>query len=147
MTADPAQQQRYTSVAIALHWLIALGIIGMLCLGFYMEWIRGGPGSPKVELIPLHKSFGITVLVLSVARLAWRLMTPPPPDPPMPAWQKFLANTVHVGLYVLIIAMPISGWILASLSTAHETRFFGTIDVAAAPLANLPDETRKPLAS
>src|SRR5262245_57020657 len=107
---DTARQQRYTSVAIALHWTIALLIIGMIAFGWILEDMAGGPGSAKTSLIQVHKSVGITILLLSVARIVWRLMNPPPPEPPMPHWQKLLATSVHILLYVLIIAMPLTGW-------------------------------------
>ncbi len=140
---DPAQQQRYTAVAIALHWAIALLIVGMIAFGWILEDMAGGPGSQKVALIQVHKSIGITILLLSVARLVWRLMNPPPPEPPMPQWQKLLATSVHILLYVLIIAMPLAGWIMASASTAHDTRFFGTLEVSLPGFAGMDAEARK----
>jgi cytochrome b561/polyisoprenoid-binding protein YceI len=143
MTADASLQQRYTAVAITLHWVIAAAIIGMIALGWYMTGLK--PGSDQTALFQLHKSIGITILLLSVARLTWRLMNPTPAALPMPHWQKLLSSFVHTSFYVLIVAMPLSGWIMASLSTAHETRFFGTVDVGASALTNLPDETRRPL--
>jgi cytochrome b561/polyisoprenoid-binding protein YceI len=140
--AQPAPQQRYTAVAIALHWIIAVLIIGMLVFGFILDGMDYGPGSPKMALVQIHKSIGITILLLSVARLIWRLMNPPPPEPPMPQWQKLLATTVHVFLYVLIIAMPLSGWIMASASIAHDTRFFGTLEVSLPGFSGMPTDDR-----
>ena len=64
----------------------------------------------------MHKSFGITVLLLSVLRLAWRLFNPPPPEPPMPRWQLIASQVVHWGFYVIMIGMPLSGWIMVSAS-------------------------------
>ena len=69
------QQQRYTAVAIALHWLIAAGIVGMIALG----WTMGEVESGRFALIQIHKSIGLTILALTAARIAWRLMNPPPP--------------------------------------------------------------------
>ena len=142
---DLAQQQRYTTVAIALHWIIALLIIGMIAFGWILEDMHYGPGSPKTGLVQVHKSTGITILLLSVARIVWRLMNPPPPEPPMPQWQKLLSTAVHILLYVLIIAMPLTGWIMASASTAHETRFFGTLEVSLPGFAGMDAEARKPI--
>ncbi len=135
-------QQRYTAVAIALHWLIAAGIIGMIALGWIMDDV---PDSQAYSLIQLHKSFGITILLLSIARVVWRLMNPPPPEPPMPGWQRGLALFVHVGLYILIIAMPLTGWIMASASSDAPTRWFGLFDARIPGLPGLPSETRKGL--
>ena len=143
-----AAQQRYTAVAIGLHWAIALLIVGLIAVGWIMDYlIPGGPGSPKTAIIQLHKSFGITVLLLTIVRIIWRLMNPPPPEPAMPAWQKFLASAVHILLYVLMIAMPLTGWITASAEIGqHETRFFGTFEMYIPGIPGLPEETRKPLA-
>lgn len=146
--ASTSQQQRYNAVAIALHWAIALLIIGLLAVGWIMDYlIPGGPGSPKTAIIQLHKSFGITVLLLTIARILWRLMNPPPPEPPMPAAQKLLANTVHVLLYVVMLAMPLTGWIMASAEIdKHETLFFGTFPFYTPGIVGLPLETREPIA-
>jgi cytochrome b561/polyisoprenoid-binding protein YceI len=145
-TQSPAQQ-RYTAVAIALHWAIALLIIGLIAVGWIMSDMEGGPGSPKTSIIQLHKSFGITVLLLTIARIIWRLMNPPPPEPAMPAAQKFLASAVHILLYVIMLAMPLTGWIMASAEiNLHETRYFGTFEMYVPGIPGLPEDTRKPLA-
>jgi cytochrome b561 len=145
--ASTSRQQRYTAVAIALHWAIALLIIGLLAVGWTMDYlIPGGPGSPKIAIIQLHKSFGITVLLLTIARIIWRLMNPPPPEPAKPKWQALLASTVHVLLYVIMLAMPLTGWIMASAEISqHDTRFFGTFEFYAPGVTGLPAETREPL--
>jgi cytochrome b561/polyisoprenoid-binding protein YceI len=136
-------QQRYTAVAIGLHWAIALLILGLIAFGFILDGMEYGPGSPKTALVQIHKSTGITVFLLSLARIIWRLMNPPPAEPPMPQWQKLLAAAVHIFLYVLIIAMPLTGWIMASASTAHDTRFFGTLDVSLPGFSGMSAEERK----
>lgn len=130
MTA--ADQNRYTAVAITLHWMIALGIIGMIGLGWYMGDVQDR--AEQYALIQLHKSFGISILLLSIARLIWRVMNPPPADPPMPAWQATAARATHIAFYVLIIAMPLTGWIMVSASpTGIPTKLFQTI-----PWSHLP---------
>ena len=155
MTADIAppppattSQQRYTAVAIALHWAIALLIIGMIAAGWIVDEMPGGPGSPKTAIIQIHKSVGITILLLTVARIVWRIMNPPPAEPPMPKWQSLLASSVHILLYVLMLAMPLSGWIMASAEISqHETRYFGTVEMYVPGIPGLPAETREGLAS
>lgn len=145
--AASQRQQRYTAVAIALHWAIALLIIGMIAVGWIMGDMAGGPGSPKTAIIQVHKSIGITILLLTIARIVWRLMNPPPPEPSMPKWQAMLASSVHILLYVLMIAMPLSGWIMASAEISqHDTRFFGTVEMYVPGIASLPAETQKGLA-
>ncbi len=127
---------RYTAVAIVLHWMIALGIIGMIGLGWYMGDIEDR--AQQYALIQLHKSFGISILLLSVARLVWRLMNPPPAEPPMPVWQATAARVTHIAFYVLIIAMPLTGWIMVSASpTGIPTRLFQSVPWPHLP--GLPD--------
>ncbi|MEZ5938312.1 MAG: cytochrome b/b6 domain-containing protein [Hyphomonadaceae bacterium] len=127
-----AAQSRYTSVAIALHWVIAVGIVGQILFGWWMGDLEDR--ALRFSMIQLHKSFGITVLVLSVARIVWRLMNPQPPEPPMPAWQSLAAKAVHVGFYVLMILMPLTGWIMVSASPSG----IGTHLFNAVPWAHIP---------
>ncbi len=151
-TATPtvsADQQRYTAVAIGLHWAIALLIIGLIAVGWIMDYLLpDGPGSPKTAIIQLHKSFGITVLLLTIVRIIWRLMNPPPPEPAMPALQRHVAAAVHVFLYFLMLLMPLTGWIIASAEIGqHETRFFGTFEMYIPGIPGLPDATRESIAA
>jgi cytochrome b561 len=105
---------RYPTIAILLHWLIAAAIIGQIVLAGRME----GPRTPtSFAVTQLHKSIGITILLLSLARLAWRLTNPPPPLPlTMARWERVLAQVTHVGFYVIMIGMPLTGWIMVSAS-------------------------------
>jgi cytochrome b561 len=141
-SASP-QQQRYTAIAIALHWIIAFSIIGLIAVGWLMEEME--PGPDYFQIVQLHKSFGITILLLSVARLIWRLMNPPPPEPDMPKFQAVLARAVHVLFYVLIIAMPLTGWIMASASSDAPTRYFGLVDIRLPGIPGLDAATREGL--
>ncbi|MBI1213058.1 MAG: cytochrome b [Alphaproteobacteria bacterium] len=127
-------EKRYGAVAVTLHWLIAIGIIGMLILGKYMADLpRADPS--RFELIQLHKSFGITILALSVLRVLWRLVNKVPPLPPqMPAWQRYAANASHFLLYVLILAIPLSGWAMVSASPLGiPTIWFGQFEIPHLP--------------
>lgn len=104
--------QRYSAVAIALHWLVAAALVATFPLGLYMADL---PDSPrKLELAAYHKWIGVTVFALMAARLAWRLARRPPPLPTMPAWQRRAAASAHWGLYALLLAMPLSGWLYSS---------------------------------
>lgn len=140
---DTQRQQRYTAVAIALHWIIAFAIIGQIAVG----WLMGEmpPGADYFQVVQLHKSFGITILLLSVARIVWRLMNPPPAEPPMPKWQAMLATATHILLYVLIIAMPLTGWIMASASSDAPTRYFDLVDIRLPGIPALDAGTREGL--
>lgn len=108
---------RYSRIAIALHWAIAILIVANLWLGWsYAE----ASGMAKFDLMQWHKSLGITVLVLSVARLIWRLVNRPSALPDYVAgWQKLAAAVVHWCFYGLMIALPLTGWIIVSASLTN----------------------------
>ena len=121
MTPPPS----YGKTAIALHWLIALLIFGMFPLGIYMVDL---PLSPqKLQIYSWHKWAGVTVFLLAVARAAWRLTHPAPPPPAgMSAWQRSTANITHALLYLLIFAVPLSGWLMSSAS-GFPVVYFGVL--------------------
>jgi cytochrome b561 len=136
---------RYGSVAMTLHWLIAAAVIANICLGLYFSDLLNSDPS-KYGLIQLHKSIGLTVLLLSIARLVWRLINPIPPLPRgMNRAMRFLARSTHVLLYFLIIAIPLSGWAMVSSSPLGlPTHYFGLFDWPNIPfLANLALDQKK----
>lgn len=119
----------YGSVAMFLHWTIALLVIANICLGLYFPDLpRSDPNLFK--LAQIHKSIGLTVLVLSLARVLWRLVNPVPPLPAdMNGGLKFLARATQFLLYFLIVAIPLSGWIMVSASrTGLPTPYFYLFD-------------------
>lgn len=124
---------RYSLVSIALHWTIAALILTQIPLGWRMSDLPFGQA--KFELFQLHKSIGITILALSLARLAWRLTHPAPPLPDhMARWEKVFARATHVGFYIVMIATPLGGWVLVSATDLSvPTRIWGVI-----PLPDLP---------
>ncbi|MBA3897517.1 MAG: cytochrome b [Sphingomonadaceae bacterium] len=104
--------ERYTRVAIAFHWFVAILIVTNVALA--LSWPHVADESVR-PLIGNHKSIGMTVLGLAIMRLLWRLTHRPPPYPPVYArWETRLAHWVHAGLYVLMFALPLSGWIMDS---------------------------------
>jgi cytochrome b561 len=114
----------YTRTAIALHWAIALAIFCALALGWSFDYFSG---STKSAMIGLHKSLGITILLLSLARLGWRLTHRAPPLPvTMPVWQQHAAYTVHFLLYLAMIGIPLSGWAMTSAS-GHNIVLYGLV--------------------
>jgi cytochrome b561 len=118
---------RYTRPAIALHWILAALIIGNLCFGLYMV---GLPLSPqKLKYLSWHKWVGVTVLILSAARILWRLTHPAPALPAsMQPWEKRLANASHALLYVLFFAAPITGWLFSS-AAGIQTVYFKVLPI------------------
>lgn len=102
-----APHLRYDPVAVTLHWVIAFSIIAMIPLGFFMGDL---PISIRFDGYAVHKSLGLTVLALSIFRLIWRLLNPPPALPSgLKPYERILAKLTHWGFYFLIIAMPLSG--------------------------------------
>ncbi|MBN9318113.1 MAG: hypothetical protein BGN86_14570 [Caulobacterales bacterium 68-7] len=119
-------RDRYTSVAILLHWVIAALLLTNIWYGWQMEELRG---LAKFNIFQLHKSLGITVLVLTVVRIAWRLTHRPPAyDPPLGRWEHLASKAVHVGFYVIMLGLPLTGWAVVSLSPTNiPTLLFKTI--------------------
>jgi cytochrome b561 len=116
--------QRYSSIAIALHWLLAFLIIGTFTLGLVMTDIPGLTPT-KLRYFSWHKWAGVTVLLLAALRLLWRLRNKPPAYPAtMPAWQRRAAHTLHGLLYVLMFAVPLSGYFY-SLAAGVPVVYFG----------------------
>jgi cytochrome b561 len=113
---------RYTRTAIALHWLMSLLIIGLIAVGFYMTSQKITPG--VIKLYMTHKSVGICVLTLVIVRMFWRATHQPPELPLMPAWQKRASQLSHALLYFLMLAMPLSGWLMNS-ATGTPMKMFG----------------------
>lgn len=105
-------QPRYSHLAMLLHWVLALAIVGAFGMGVYMSDL---PFSPqRLKLYNWHKWAGVTILTLSAVRLLWRLTHQPPADAPMPAWQRLAAHGTHYALYVLFFAVPLVGWAYTS---------------------------------
>ena len=124
-----AQSERYSTIAIILHWLIAFAMIGMILGGWYMTDLPdGAPG--QYFLYQMHKSIGITVLLLTIARILWRVMNPPPALPDdMKGLEKTASHLVHLGFYGLMIALPLTGWLYSSVSVKLDvpTVLYGVI--------------------
>jgi cytochrome b561 len=114
---------RYTPTAQVLHWLIALLIVAQFVLARMAAPLP--LGAHKLALLAEHKSFGMTVLMLALIRLAWRLKNLPPSLPAkMHRIERFLARFTHVSFYVLLIAMPLSGWLMSS-AKSYSVSWFG----------------------
>lgn len=123
-------------VARNLHWLMAVLILGQAALGKYAHELSVSP--EKLGLLVWHKSIGITLLFLALLRLAWALSNRRPQSPPgTERWQVFAARASHVLLYVLMIAIPISGWLYNSAKNVP-LRLFRTI-----PWPSLMDANEK----
>jgi len=124
----------YGAVAKFLHWSIVILIIGQYLIIESAEEMADGPD--KLGVISLHKSLGLLVLVLALARLGWRLANAPNPRPlPMPRLQRIAAAAGHGLLYVLVLAQPVSGWLMSS-AAGRPASFFGLFDFPALVATN-----------
>jgi len=121
---DSEPAARYTATAIALHWLIALAVGAQIVFGWWMQQIPKLPVGPRVDAFNLHKSIGMTILLLMVIRLAWRATHRPPALPRLPAWQANAARINHWLLYACLFAQPLSGY-LGSAVSGYPVRYFG----------------------
>lgn len=134
-TAAP-DLSRYSRVAVWLHWIIAALIVVNLLLGFFHEDFDKPVRS---AMMSVHKATGLTILALTFARLAWRLGHRPPPfDPVMKAWEVAVARSVHWLFYLLLVAMPLTGWMIVS-TRGRATSWFGLFDIAPLPVAQGDD--------
>lgn len=142
MSTQLRNAERWGPVSQAFHWVTVLLLLVLAIVGLTMD---GLPRTPKYFWVyTLHKSLGITVLVLALARLAWRLHAgAPPPVAGTPRWQARVASVTHWLLYALILAMPLSGWVYDSASGLRPFRYFGLVTM---PKLVAPDEALGELA-
>ncbi|WP_295002403.1 cytochrome b [uncultured Dechloromonas sp.] len=126
----------YTKTAKALHWLMAILLFGLLALGFYMHDLPLSPD--KLKLYSWHKWAGVTAFLLVGFRLLWRFANRPPALPDsMPKLMQFAAHAGHLLLYVLMIAIPLSGWLMSS-AKGFQTVYFGLL-----PIPDLLDKNKE----
>ncbi len=135
--AAKSAKSRYGAVAVTLHWLIASAILYMIWLGTYMT------DAEDYAAYQTHKSLGITILALSLLRLIWRFVDPPPPLPAtMSRLERIGAMASHWGFYALMIGVPLGGWALASTS-AFDTKIWGAFTLPKLPfIASLTGDAR-----
>lgn len=143
-----ADARRYNAVAMSFHWLIAALIVTNIGLAWVFNGMPLGltpelHGLAKARLLAIHKPIGILILLLSLMRLAWRFISPPPPLPAsVKGWERVAAHTVYVLFYGVMIGMPLTGWIMVSASKTiaqFPISFFGLFNwPAIGPLTTLP---------
>ncbi len=133
MDTEARAPGRYSLVAIALHWVIAL-LIG---LNFAAAWAaEEAHGADKMQIMANHKAIGITVLVLTVLRVAWRLFHRPPPLlESLKPWEAAAAKVVHRLFYVSMLALPLAGWAMHLAGTGGmPVGYFGLFDIPGLPV-------------
>lgn len=118
---------RYTATAIGLHWLVAALIVGNLSLGLYMVDLELSP--TQLQFYSWHKWTGVTIFLVSAARLLWRLSHPAPSLPStMAQWQRQASRLSHAALYVLFFAAPLTGWLFSS-AAGFQTVYLGLVPI------------------
>jgi cytochrome b561 len=130
----PTPPRRYGGVAMVFHWLLAAAVIFMLVLGLAMHEMTPDDrflGLDQFGAYQLHKSIGFTILILAALRLIWRWFNPAPTLPDtLKRWELWAAKITHVALYLLLIAMPIVGWVMVSASPWQIPTFlYGVIEL------------------
>lgn len=114
--ARPDRIESYNAGAMLLHWAIALAILFQLVVGFAMSRTDVIPDGLRFAVFQWHKTVGISVLALTLARIAWRLFNPPPAGSPMAVSERLLAGLVHLLFYGLMLVVPLTGWLVVSAS-------------------------------
>lgn len=108
-------QAAWGTIAKSFHWLMAVLILAQLVIGKVADEMALSP--QKLDLFVWHKSIGVSILLLALLRLSWRIGNPPPSPPPgIPHWETLLARIGHTSLYLLLFAVPISGWCVSDSS-------------------------------
>ena len=115
---------RYTRVAVVLHWAIAALLFAEFAHGWWMQQIPKEPPGIRADAFNLHKSAGLLLLALVLARLAWRIGHRPPPMPPLPRWQSLAAKSNHLLLYTMMVVIPLSGY-FGSVFSGYPIKWFG----------------------
>lgn len=118
---------RWGAISQLLHWAIVLLITAIAIIGLTMTEMANG--LPKIKIYALHKSLGLTLLALVVLRLLWRFYAgAPKPVPGTPHWQERIASLTHWALYLMMFAMPITGWLFNS-SSGYPLQYFGLFNL------------------
>lgn len=132
--APPDPIRRYSNVAVAIHWITAFVVLAQVVIGFaFAEFMEKGPELSYV--FAWHKTLGALILVLTLVRLAYRLMNPPPPFPPgPPGWRKTAALLNQYAFYFLLIILPVTGLVAVSeMSKGGTTNLVGGISIPVIP--------------
>lgn len=125
----------YTRTAVALHWSMAGLVISALFMGWTMTGMEISPS--RVKVYNYHKWIGVTVLALAVVRVVWRVTHRAPPLPAMPRWQHIAAHAGHGLLYLLLLAVPLAGWVFSNAS-GYPVVYLGKL-----PLPDLVERNRE----
>ena len=138
MESERFTDPHYTRVAIAFHWILTV----LILMNFVLVWsAEDAPKAKEAQLVGYHMANGMLILFLTVLRIIWRFMNPPPPfEDTLKAWEVALAKVVHILFYFLMLAIPLVGWIMVSaFSGGHGVGFFGLFEIPGLPLQKNQD--------
>jgi cytochrome b561 len=127
-----SRTERYTRIAMLMHWLIALAMLAEIGLGWWMQDVAKSPVGLRAGWFNLHKSVGICLAMAVLLQLSWRSAHPAPHHVELPPWQRVSAELAHAVLYICMLVMPVSGY-LGSAFSGYRVRFFGVALPAWAP--------------
>lgn len=113
-------------ITVVLHWVLALSLLAQLALGWWMLDIPKSPPGLRAGWFNLHKSIGLTIFLIVLAQIAWRVRQPVPGHSTLPAWQRRAARLTHGLLYLCMLVIPLSGY-LGSTFTRYPVRYFGVV--------------------
>ncbi|MCJ2177896.1 cytochrome b [Novosphingobium album (ex Hu et al. 2023)] len=125
------ETKQYSPVAVVLHWLIAL----LIALNFVAAWVAEDmPKAEKMQIMGNHKAFGLTILVLTVIRILWRVLHKAPAfSSALSAWEVALARVTHALFYFLMLGIPLTGWGMVS-GGGNPVSWFGLFEIPALPV-------------
>ncbi|MEO1720785.1 MAG: cytochrome b [Pseudomonadota bacterium] len=102
----------------AIHWVAGAVILFQLGMGYYMVNFLGD--FERFDQVQIHKSWGFVAFMLVALRIIWRALNPTPAEPPMPDWQRMASRGSHIALYVLMVVLPLTGWLMSSASPLND---------------------------
>ena len=143
--APAAKQTRYSSVAIILHWTIAAALALQIVLGWRIGDVEG---VTRTAVLQLHKTIGVTILVLTVVRMIWRMTKKPPAmDSSLTPIERFASHWVHMGFYAALMALPLTGWAMVSAQRVGAMKLLGGLRWPDFPIVTaLPGDLQDTLA-
>lgn len=136
------EQNRYSPVGVAFHWVMAFLVLFQLGWGFYTDFLM--PGGDKLRAYQVHSAAGLPILVLTVFRAAWRIVIPGPiNDADEPGWQATVAHVTHFLFYICFVGLPLSGWVMwSSVASPGPLQLGGVLPWPQVPLESLSMEAR-----
>ena len=120
------RRRRYSPVGVAFHWTMA----GLIIFQLWWGWRTGGlpVGAEKLSAYEVHSQVGLLILVLTLARMVWRLFIPGPVnDADKPGWQSTAAHLTHFAFYACLLGLPLSGWAMMSATARHQDLSIGGV--------------------